>query len=426
MEKTIAEQLAEIKAGLETLTKTEIKAALDKVEEQIKAIETKADKTEVEDLKKQLTELKEAADKNQKWIDAKVIESKRQTAGQPQEKTFNEILAETIERNADNIRNFKKGQDLTFDLLPEVKADETGKKEVKTVGEMSLAVNFPGADTLYSDRRGPLVETPINKVDIAALLPSGNSTGTSIVYPKEVSTGEGGVALWTTGDKPLVDWDFIPVNAPWKTPAGVVIVDRFMLDDIPFLTSWIQRKMLLSLINARNTLILQGDDTAPALPGMQDVASPYNGIFTGTTTTLAIKKLIDSAYGQIPDATQDDYRGNLIILNTRDQVNIGLNTATGSGEFDLPVGSVAFSNGSLSIGGLRTVGIAAPTMPYGTFYSLDTNAVMVVTRMQPELRMFDDGYTLPRSNKIMFRIEQRLTVLFFNNAAIIKGVLFNS
>ena len=157
---------------------------------------------------------------------------------------------------------------------------------------------------------------------------------------------------------------------------------------------------------------------------MQDIASPYNGSFTGTTTTVAIKKLIDSAYGQIPDATQDMYRGNLIILNTRDQVNLGLNTATGSGEFDLPAGSVAFSNGTLVIGGLKTVGIAAPTMPMGTFYSLDTNATMVVTRMQPELRMFDQPYA--RQNKIMFRIEQRLTVLFFNNAAIIKSVLFNS
>ncbi len=424
MEKTIAEQLAEVKAGLETLTKADIKAAIDGIETQIKAIETKADKTELEALKTSLAEIKTAADANQKVIDAFVIEKKSAKGGNIKEKTFNEILCETIERNADKIRNYKTGQDFTFDLLPELKKDNGKDVEVKVVGDMSLSANFPGADSLYSDRLSTFVETPVNRVDIAALLPSGNSSGSSVVYPKENGTGEGGVATWTTGDKALIDWDLLPVTAPWKTPAGVVIIDRFMLDDIPFLTSWIQSRMLVSLINARNTLILNGDDTAPILPGMQDVASPYNGIFTGTTTTIAIKKLIDSAYGQIPDATQDMYRGNLIILNTRDQVNLGLNTATGSGEFDLPAGSVAFSNGTLVIGGLRTVGIAAPTMPNGTFYSLDTASTMVVTRMQPELRMFDQPYA--RQNKIMFRIEQRLTVLFFNNAAIIKGVLFNS
>lgn len=426
MAKSIEEQLTEIQGALETKAKADATAAAAAVTSPLE-IKLTEFVNELTGLKEWKVAKDEADKKNQPVIDSVVSQKNRGSAPVNETKTFNEILAETIERNADKIRNYKKGQDFTFDMMPEVKSEDGKEREVKVVGDMTLAGNFPGADTLYSDRRGPLVETPVNKVDIAALLPSGNSAGTSVVYPKEQGTGEGGVDLWPGGavDKAQMDMDFIAVNAPWKTPAGVVYIERFMLDDIPFLTSWIQSRMLVSLVNSRNKLILQGDDAAPVLPGMQDVATLYTGQFNGTTTTIAIKKLIDSAYGQIPDATHDMYRGNLIILNTRDMVNIGLNTATGSGEFNLPAGSVAFSNGELSIGGLRTVGVSNPTMPYNTFYSLDTTSTMVVTRMQPELRLFEDA-TLARRNKLMFRIEQRLTVLFFNNQAIVKGVVLNS
>jgi len=144
VEKTIAEQLAEVKDGLETLTKTEIKAAIDKIELEIKAIETKADKTELDKLNATLAEIKTAIAKNQEWIDAQVIEKKRYKGGSQEQKSFNDILAETIERNADAIRNFRpKSEELRFDMMPDTAKDKNG--EVKTVGDMSLTNNFPGA-----------------------------------------------------------------------------------------------------------------------------------------------------------------------------------------------------------------------------------------------------------------------------------------
>jgi hypothetical protein len=47
---------------------------------------------------------------------------------------------------------------------------------------------------------------------------------------------------------------------------------------------------------------------------------------------------------------------------------------------------------------------------------------MFIRRMNPELRMFEDA-TLAKKNKIMFRIEERATVIGFNNKAIVKGLL---
>lgn len=414
---------------------TEIKAAQKTNEAAVVQIDT-AVKTLDKDLQTIKTDTaefkawqvkKDETDKaNQEWIDSEQAKKQRGLASTKQEaKAFNEYLSDAIEGNADKIRNFRKGDGvLNINLMPEVKAKDGKDVEVKTVGDMSMAANFPGADSLYRDLRGPLIESPYNRVWIADLLPQGTSKGTSVLYPK-TNSGEGAAAVWASGNKAQIDYDFTSTTAPFKTIAGVVIIERQMLDDIDWMNSFLQQYMLVSLKTAENALILNGDDTGTVLPGLEDVASPYNGTFTASTITDAIKKIIDAAYGQIPDATQDWHRGNLVILNGRDQVNLGLNTATGSGEFDLPAGSVAFSNGTLIIGGLRTVGISAPTMPSDTFYALDTNATMVIRRMQPELRLFESA-DLARKNQVMFRIEERLTLLVFNNAAVIKGVLITS
>jgi len=47
---------------------------------------------------------------------------------------------------------------------------------------------------------------------------------------------------------------------------------------------------------------------------------------------------------------------------------------------------------------------------------------LLVNRLNPELRMFEDS-TLAKQNKVMFRIEERITLVIFNDDAIVKGSL---
>ena len=421
MEKTIAEQLTELKDGLETLTKTEVKTAVDKIELEIKAIETKADKTELDKLNTTLTEIKAAMAKNQEWIDAQVIEKKRYKAGSQEQKSFNDILAETIERNADAIRNFRpKSEELRFDMVPDAPKDKNG--EVKTVGDMSISNNFPGATNLYQDVRGPLIESPYNRIYVSDLLPQASSTGTQVVYPKETGPAagtEGGVAVWSdyTQNKAQVDWDITSQTNTFTWIAGWAVIQRDMLDDIPWMTSYLQNRLLVSLKTAETDFILNGSG---AIQGLQDVASPYNG-----SLTVPVDRIVDAAIGQIPDATSEFYMGNLVITRLRDLVTkIALNKASGSGEYDLPEGAVVLNpDGTVRIGNLRVVGTSA--MAFDTFYALDTRATTWITRIRPELRMFEDA-TLAKKNQVMFRIEERATLVIFNNAAIIKGVLQTS
>jgi HK97 family phage major capsid protein len=381
----------------------EVKAKVDTLEAKVGEVETKTAKVIADEVDKFRGEFNE--------VQAK-LGSQFAAGEKKEEKTFNEILGETIEANIEEIKSFKSGQEKRFRLA----GIDENVKEVKTVGDMSTA-NFVGNANYVTDFRSRIVEVPYNNVWLSDVIPNeSSSSGASVMYPKE-NGGEGGAALWTdpTADKAQMDFDLTTQSAYFKWIAGFVIVAREMLDDIPFMTAYIQSRMLRSLKTAENDFILNGSADTNPVDGIADLATAYSGSYTD-----AVRMIIDAAYGQIPEDTNNFYNPTTIIMRPRRAVEIGLNQADGSGEFDLPQNSVAFGAGKLTLAGLQTV--TTSQVGAQTFYALDRNALMFIRRMSPELRMFEDS-TLAKKNKIMFRIEERATLIGFNDAAIVSGTL---
>lgn len=403
----LLKELNEIKTGLELKAKADAKA---EVTEQLQAIATSIE--EVKNMKPEVTAeelkaVKERVDVTVKAFDQlQIILKDRKAAPVQETKSFNEILSETIHDNAAKIQNFKNGS-------PEL------RMEMKAVGDMSIAVNFPTAGTFSQDVRSNLIPKPFNRVWLGDILPGGTSKGSSILYPKE-NGGEGGAAVWTdkTQDKAQMDFDLTGQTAYFKWIAGYVIIEREMLDDIDFLNSYLQMKMLISLKIAENSFILNGTSDTNPVDGFNDVATAYNGAFT-----KPVDRIIDAAWGQLVEDTFDFYNPTNLILTPRNSVQIGLNKADGSGEYDLPNGSVAFAAGKLGLADLELV--RTTDVGSGNFIAFDKNATAFVKKLQPELRMFEDA-ALAKKNKIMFRVEERATLAIFNNAAIVKGVLDGS
>lgn len=331
------------------------------------------------------------------------VKELKQTGGEATQKSFNENLKEAIEKSADKIQEFGKNPG-----MGEV------RMAMKAVGDMSIAANFPGATPWIQEAMPGLIVNPYNRVWLADILPQATSTANSIIYPKE-NGGEGAVAPWTdkTQDKAQVDYDFTSQTAFFKWLAGFVIVEREMLDDIAWLTSYLQQKLLISLKTAENSFVLNGTSDANPVTGLLTAATAYDGTYTNFG-----EMIIDAAYGQIPTNTEDFYVPTNVILHPRDVVAIGLNKAEGSGEYDLPQNSISFGSGNLSIAGLST--IPTTSMTRNNFLAMDRNAVMFLRRMATEIRMFEDS-TLAKKNKVMFRIEERVSMAIFNNDAIVKG-----
>ena len=382
--------------NFETKSKVDIQAAINEFEKKSKGVYD----LEIKGIKDEF-ETKSVA--MQKHLDALDIRLQQANAKQPLEvKTFNQILGETIKENAEAIQNFKQGDNLVL--------------EMKAVGDMSIAANFPGSTPFNQEVRNALIRNPYDRVWLSDLLPQGSTTRGSVIYPKE-NGGEGGAATWVTGsgNKAQMDFDLTSQSAFVKWIAGTITVDREMLDDLDWMASYLQSKMLISLKVAENNFILNGTADANPVTGLLTAATAYDGTFTA-----AVDKIVDSAYGQIPEDTFEFYQGNTAILNVRDAVKIGLNKATGSGEYDLPSGTVVFENGALRVAGLdmaNTTQIAV-----NNFLTFDKTAVLLINRLKPELRMFEDA-TLAKQNKVMFRIEERITLAIFNNSALVKGTL---
>src|SRR6478735_7434587 len=379
----LKEQLEGLKNDLtnnfETKSKLDIQNAIDAFEVKAKAEEAKTKESFDAEIKALKEDFQTKSKLQQDHLDALDIRLKQAQGNAPAEiKTFNQLLAETIKENAEAIQSFRKSSP---DLVMELKA----------VGDMSIAANFPGATPWNQDVRGDII-------------------------PKQ-NGGEGGAATWVvgSGNKAQMDFDLTSQSAFVKWIAGYVIVDREMLDDLDFMTSYIQSQMLISLKVAENDFILNGTTDTNPVQGLLDVATAYDGTFT-----TAVDKIVDAAYGQIPEDTFEFYQGNTAILNVRDGVKIGLNKAEGSGEYDLPPGTVAFQNGRLQVAGLN---IATTTqLGANNFLAFDRAATLLINRLAPELRMFEDS-TLAKQNKVMFRIEERITLAVFNNSAVVKGSL---
>ncbi len=395
LEKQKQEALQNVKKAAEDAAQNAVQEFIDKkMSEIVSKFDNVATKEEAETLKadfyKQVQELQ-----------AKLKEI-NQTRGTIKQKTFNENLAEAIKSNEDAIRGFRKGS-------PELRLT------LKAVGDMSIANNFPNATPFVQEVQQGLINNPYNRVWLADLLPSATSTANSVIYPKE-NGGEGAVAFWDkTGNKAQVDFDLTSQSAFFKWIAGYAVVDREMLDDIVWLTGYLQSKLLIGLKTAENSLILDGtsDSTTNPVIGLIASATAYDGEYTAL-----LDMIIDAAYGQIPEKTNDFYVPTNVILHPRDIVKVGLNKALGSGEYDLPIGTVMFSNGRLSISGLETVGTTSITK--NDFIAFDRNATMFLRRMNPEIRLFEDS-TLAKVNKVMFRIEERVSLAVFNGNAIVKG-----
>lgn len=329
-------------------------------------------------------------------LEAKI---KQQSNGDAKPEHFNDVLAKTLDENSDKIAKYSKGDKVTF--------------EMKAAGNMSTS-NFAGTSyaNITTDYRQSVLPLPTERIWMRDVLPSGTTSANNIWYPKHTG-GEGKADVWSSGNKPQMDFDFTGVNDPVRWIAGIVKVPREMLDDVPWLKSFLQQNMLLSLYKTENYEILNGDGTGDHLKGIIPQATAYDGDYT-----IAVERLVDAGYGQIDEANG---AANVVMLHPRDAVAIALNKASGSGEYDLPPGTVGFVNGRLTIAGMTVVRTKEITK--GQFLVGDNMASQFVTRLKPELQMFEQNEDDARNNLIMFRIEERAALATYYPQWWVKGDL---
>lgn len=351
----------------------------------------------MEDQKLQTADdVKKAMDEFQKQIDKALTEiNSRKLGGDQEKKSFFDAI------NKEALGDLQK-----------LKGKQISELRLKAPGDMDeSAFGGDSLNPLITQELG-LYQGPRNYVFLRNLLPS-VSTDSEVIHYLRVAGRTGAAAIWDGSgpiedleSKPGVTFNFDDVSETVDWIAGITRVKRQMLDDIAFLRGFLQRELLVGpngLRPAENTLILNE---------LTSNATAYDG--DGPTP---IHMLYDAAFGQLPDS---DFNASYILMNPRDIVNIiFMNTTYIPANSGLPPGAVGVVGGNITIAGVPVVGL--PQIARGSFLVFDRNATMFVSRMEPEIRFFEEDRDNVIKNLITIRAEERAAALVFDGAAIVSG-----
>lgn len=272
--------------------------------------------------------------------------------------------------------------------------------------------NYEGFVTEY----GSPIVNPYSSFHYRDIIPAGTTSSSQLSYPKEGAT-TGAADTWEHGgdsatSKPEIAPSFAPYTVSVNWIAGLIKgIPVDMLEDLPWLTSFLQQKALNELMKAEDLQIQSGSGTNPDL----------DGFFTGTNSTdydgsktILLEQIIDAAYRQIADA---HYMANRAVISNADKVDILLNKETGAG-YTLPQGSISVVNGNLNFAGLNVV--SNSYLSAGQALIGDFNESQFVIRSAPRLRFFEQNDTDAEKNQILARIEERAALAIFSNLAFVK------
>lgn len=390
------ELVKEVKSGLEAFkndankTIGEQKTALDAIREQVESLgklDGVAKAADVEQIREDFDEL--------------AMKFKEGGAGEKKSQNFKGSFSKGIEAIKDDLSGFaKKGG----------KVDKT--IELKDMDFDNFSAE--SLDILTSQTLPGVYANPWSQLWLRGIFPSASTTSSTIKYiqeDNEANEDNGTADIWDGSlpiadliNKPDVDFSFTDASADVYWIAGITRIKREMLDDISFLRSYIPQQLVYGkrgIFIRENTMIL-------ANLAANSVA--YDG-----SKSVLIEQLIDAAYGQLLD---NYHAPTHILMNHREALDIVFSKASGSGEYDLPAGVQVTPLGQLTIGGVPVIGL--PQFAAGSAFVLDARQSLFVSRMEPEVRAFEQDRDNVPKNLITFRAEERATHLVFDPTSVVR------
>lgn len=396
----VEEGLKTTKANWEK-SRTEDKANFDtKVTSVLNEIESKGFQSK-EDVEKAVKEKTEELEKA-------LIELKKGGFGNSKPAGFKAAMAKALQDNKDMFKDVNSLK---------------GSNNVIELKDITYSGNFPGFEDWRQELRNDTIMIDRDTFHMRDIIPLGSTSGDSIKYPKEGSKTGTGPEPWeraatiaTTDAKSAFEPNLTTYTTPVEWIAGTMRLPVEMLMDLPFLTSYLQNFARIELLEAEDNQILNGNGTSPQLDGILPNATAYDG-----TRTNILEMIVDANLRQLGVVNT---MGSDVILNPTNVVDIVLNQASGSGEYDQPGGVVAWVNGQLEIAGLnvrKTNKIAANDFLVGNF-----NHAQIFQRMMPQLRFFEQDQDNVVKNLVTVRIEERLALAILKTTSFINGTFIPS
>ena len=270
---------------------------------------------------------------------------------------------------------------------------------MKTVGTMNLTDNLTGTSQV-SYVQNPIMRSFYNPhlYDVFRIIPT--ATG-NVSFPRGKSpVGEGSFGAQTEGnDKAQIDYDVEMVNTSVPFIAGYVKVTRQMLQDLPFLQSYLSQSLVEDWNRSVNTRFLNNIAT--------------NSTALSTSETVTVAKMISglAQHGDLGLGMAN------IILTTWDAWSKVL--LTKPGDYSVPASVAIDAAGTVRINGVPVVPHSQVTG--SRFYIINTDAFAIAQASGFQVRSTEFDQSDFIKNLVTYRAEARIELLSFQPKAAVYG-----
>lgn len=404
----------ELKAQLEALEKNLIGKSKEEAQNEIKAFGAKVSEQieKAKDDSKALFESKMIEMEAKFASDIKVVQDhadkldiklKSGDVKKKSPKAFGEVLAYEIQEKTDDLQKFINKETKSFSI------------ELKAVGDMSTG-NVTGG-TRYGELMNPnIIDGTSRKVHMDQVIQGGSiGAGNTFHFMRENGVGEGNPAPTAEGDtKPQFDFDLVESSVNIETIAGWLRVTRKAMMNIPGFVSFLQRRIPERFRKVLDSQVLYGNGTTPNIKG---ILTSGNFIDQTTAANKPISEKLIDYVSLLEDTYERDANG--ILLRPADFYSMFKQTASGSGEYDLPFG-VTIEGGQARVLGVpifTTTALTAGDIVVGDF----ANGAQLLTQEAMRIEFFEQDGTNVRENKVTVRVEGNYALPVYGSDYFIKG-----
>lgn len=279
----------------------------------------------------------------------------------------------------------------------------------------------PGTSLVPAHRVADIVTPYDRQMTVRDLLSQGRTTSNAIEWPVETGYTNNAAPVAETTAKPYSDLTFDLKSAPVVTIAHLFKISRQMMDDVPAMAAYIERRGVYGLKRVEENQILNGSGTGQNLKGIVPQATAF-----APTWSSQDELPLDRVLQAISQAEDADIPVTGIVLSKRDWRRI-LGAKDANGNY------IAWNSMNPTGGPVRLVrpglwdldlvpsnAITAGKMLVGAF----KDGAQIFDRLDVEVLISTENADDFEKNMATVRIEERLALATYRPEAFIYGDLY--
>lgn len=388
----------------------DVKAALDRVTDQVKEFCEK-NKSAIEEAGTLSKSAKEEVDK--------LLTKQGELLSRLQD--VEQKLADHGTGGGEDTNLLRKGLDAGMEAVKDFVAQRNMGKQVNipierkalvNSGVTGEALNYPGQQILAQPQM-PL----LRRLTVRDLLAQGRTSKSVLFYQRETGFTNSAAPVSEGSLKQKSELEFELVTDPVRTIAHLLDISLQMLDDVDFIESYIQTRMIYGLKLVEEGQLLTGSGTGQNLEGIYTAATPYSQP-AGVQINAATEQDLDKLRLALLQVELAEAFATGIVLHPTSWANIEL-LKDGEQRY-------LFTNPQNSTTG-RVWGrdvVSTQAMAAGTFLVGDfAMHAQIFDRQDANVAISFENKDNFERNMATLRVEERLALAIYRPEAFVKGVL---